>query len=261
VQHHEAAIAGFVDRVRDDADVLGVIVTGSLARGRERVDSDVDLYLVVTEDEWDRAEAAHRLAWSDPEGADWEHGYFDIKLTTLPYLAEAAERGDDPVRDSFAASRVAWSRVPDLEQRVRAVAEVPEAQWAERAASFVAQARLHGDYFLVQADERDDPLLAANAALHLALAAARAMLARHRVLFQGPKYLSAALERLDDAPPGFHEALVRVVREPTAANGARVLELLEGAGDWGLPAELTLSRFIEDNELAWRTRIPPPEYR
>jgi predicted nucleotidyltransferase len=260
MQHHDAAIARFVDRVRADDDVLGVVVTGSLARGRERPDSDVDLYLIVTEPAWDHAFAAQRLMYVEREGADYEHGYFDIKLATLSYLDDAAERGDDPVRDSFAAARIAYSRVPDLGERLSRVAVVPDEEWERRAASFVAQARLHGGYFLKQGIERGDPLLAANAAVHLALAVGRALLAHNRVLFQGPKYLGAAVAALPAKPQGVDEALAAVVRQPSVEAGAALLDLLEGFREWPLPRERTLSTFVLDNELAWRYRTKPPEY-
>ena len=260
MQHHDAALARFVERHSADEDVLGVVLTGSLARGRERPDSDVDLYLIVTEPAWDRAFEAQRLMYVEHEGADYEHGYFDIKLATLSYLEDAAKRGDDPVRDSFAASRVVYSRVPDLGERIARIGAVPHEDWDRRAGSFMAQARLHGGYFLKQGVERGDALLTANAAVHLALAAGRALLASNRVLFPGPKYLGAAVAALPVKPAGIEDALAAVVQRPSIETGDALLELLERFRDWSVPREQTLSTFILDNELAWRYRTKPPEY-
>lgn len=228
MRHHEEAIAHYVTRATGDDDVLAVVITGSLARGRERADSDIDLYLIVTEPAWDRAFDAQRLMYVEREGADYEHGYFDIKLATLSYLDDAAERGDEPVRDSFAASRIAFTRVVDLHERIDRVATVPDEAWDARAGSFVAQARLHGDYFLRQGVEHGDALLTANAAVHLALAVGRALLAHNRVLFQGPKYLAAAVAALPAKPAGVDAALVEVVQRPTIEAGSALLDLLEG---------------------------------
>ncbi|WP_150306399.1 nucleotidyltransferase domain-containing protein [Planctomonas psychrotolerans] len=260
MRQHEEAIARYVERVARDPDVLAVVITGSVARGTERADSDVDLYLVVTEERWDSAFEAHRLMYVEREGAGYEHGYFDIKLATLSYLDDAAERGDDPVRDSFAASRIAFSRIDDLDARLALIASLPDEIWDRRAGSFVAQARLHGGYFLRQGIERGDVLLTANAAVHLVLAVGRALLAHNRVLYQGPKYLDAAVSSLPVKPPGVEAALRDVVSRPTIESGAALLDLLEGFRDWPVPAESTLSRFVLDSELAWRYRTPPPEY-
>ncbi len=260
MQHHDAALQRFVERVQADPRVLGVIVTGSLARDAERPDSDVDLYLVVTDDRFDEALRAGRLAYVEHDGADYPGGYFDLKLVTLPYLDDAAERGDDPVRDSFAGARIAFSRVHDLAERIERVATVPDAQWTERQAAFLAQARLHGEYFPKQAVERDDPLLTAHAAVHLATAAARALLALNRVRFSGPKYLRATVAGLERKPAGIDEALVALVQRPSIEAGQGVLDLLDEVVDRRIDGDEALSRFILDNELAWRTRVPPPEY-
>jgi predicted nucleotidyltransferase len=261
MRHHAEAVERFVARSSQDPDVLGVVISGSLARGVERADSDIDLYLVVTEDRWNRALDINRLMYVDREDAGYEGGYFDIKLATLSYLDDAALRGDDPVRDSFAHAKVAFSRVPDLGERLARAAEVPEDQWRSRMASHIAQARLHGGYFLRNGVEHGDPLLTAHAAVHLATSSCRALLALNRVLFAGPKYLGSAVAGLADKPDGFDEAVAELVQRPTIEAGAVVLDLLENAAVWPLDSDGTLSTFILDNELAWRYQVPPPEYR
>jgi predicted nucleotidyltransferase len=261
MKHHEDALERFVARSSVDPEVLAVVVSGSLARGEERADSDIDLYLVVTEERWRRAFDAGLLMYVDREDIGYAGGYYDIKLATLDYLDEAAERGDDPVRDSFAHSRIAHSTVPDLQERIESIRAVPDDQWDARMASFLAQARLYGVYFLGQGIARDDPLLTAHAAVHLATSACRALLARDRVLFAGPKYLLSTTAALPNLPDGFMDAVTDLVSTPTENAGRTLLDLLEAAHDWPLAEDNTLSTFILDNELAWRYRTPPPEYR
>jgi len=55
VQHHDDTLAAFVaqESARDDA--VAVVVAGSVARGTPRPDSDVDVYLVVTEERFGTA--------------------------------------------------------------------------------------------------------------------------------------------------------------------------------------------------------------
>ena len=260
MQHHDRAIAHYVAEVSADPEVLAVIVSGSVARGAERPDSDVDLYLVVSEQRWDEAYAARRLMYTSTDGIGYDEGYFDIKLATLSYLDDAAERGDDPVRDSFASARAVFSRVPDLEARLARVIELPASDWEDRVAGFVAQCRLHGGYFLQQAYEHGDPLLLAHASVHLVTSAARALLARERVFFPGPKYLRARVEGLGSAPPGFGALLDEVIASPSPATAGTLLAAVEAAAGDALPHDETLSRFVLDNELAWRYRTAPPEY-
>lgn len=260
MKHHEDAIARYVARVSTQPDTLAVIVTGSLARGTEREDSDVDLYLLVTEQAWDAAYFAQRLMFTETDGIDYLDGYFDIKLATLSYLDDAAERGDDPVRDSFAHSRVVFSRIDDLEDRLARAAMLPEDGWEKRMASFVAQARLHGGYFLDQAFASGDRVLLTHAAVHLVFAASRALLALNRVAFQGPKYLAKTVAALERRPDDWADHVDAVLADPSPTTAGALLLALETFYPWPLPREQTLSTFILDNELAWRYRTKTPEY-
>lgn len=261
MRHHETAIERFVDRVSSDDEVLAVIVSGSVARGEETAASDIDLYLVVTEAVWDRAMADERIMYVDREDADYPGGYFDIKLATLAYLHEAADHGDDPVRDSLVHSRIAFTRVAELDQLLANVGELEEREWEARGVSSLAQVRLHAGYFLRQGIKRDDPLLVANAALHTVVAADRALLALNRQLFAGPKYLRSAVEELPIRPEGWTALADRLLAEPGPETADALVAALEGIHDWGVDDDLALSRFVLDNELAWRTRVPVPEYR
>jgi predicted nucleotidyltransferase len=261
MEHHEQALRAYVERVRVRPEVLGVIVTGSVGRGTERPDSDIDLYLVVTEEAFAEGLRRRRLLYVEEEGADWPGGYFDVKLATPEYLDEAALHGDEPVRDSFRIARVVWDRGVGLAERVAAASTLPEAEWDRRARSQVAQVRLHAGYFLECAARDADPFLAASSAVHAVTAADRALLAHHRVLFTGPKRLRADVAALPALPAGWTELTDRLLREPTPAHGAALLAALDAAHDWRIDFDDALSDFVLENELAWRTRVTVPEYR
>jgi len=257
--HHDRAVERYLARETEREDTLAVVLTGSVARGTERPDSDVDLYLLVTEDRWAEAYAAERLMYTEQDGIDYDGGYFDVKLATLSYLDDAADRGDDPVRDSFSASRIVFSRIDDLDARIARI-QPADAEWDARVASFLAQARLHGGYFLQQAHASGDQLLLRHASVHLATSAARALLAANRVMFPGPKYLSALVAGLDRKPHGFDALLTAAITDPAPDTADALLASLEAFTGDLLPRDRTLSRFVLDNELAWRYRTKPPEY-
>jgi hypothetical protein len=260
VRHHEETLAAFVADVRGEPDTLGVVVAGSVARGTERADSDVDVYLVVTDDAFARAGEQNQLSYVRRDVATYAGGYVDVKVATEHYLAVAAERGDDPVRASFAGARVAWSRTDRLDALVARVPVVPDGAWEARVASFIAQARLYGEYFLPQGAKLGNTFLSHHAAVHLVTAAGRALLAQHRVLFRGPKYLEETLRTLDRLPEDYLRLMSRVLTDPTPEAGAALLAALEAFHPWPLPPAETLSVFVRDNELAWLTGTPPPEF-
>jgi hypothetical protein len=253
-QWHAAAIEAFLHRARQDPDSRGVVLVGSVARGEDRPDSDVDLYLVVADDVFERAAAAGRISFVDRTGIDDPHGYVDVKLVSPAYLSDAVEAGDDPLRASFVGARIASS--------VGALLHPGDAYFAALETAFVAQIALHGGYFLPQALELDKPLLAAHAAVHAAYAAGRLVLAHDRVFFRGAKYLDVQFAACPSAPPGLVDLLAELLSRP-AEGPMRAIEAALSPlvpDGFGIRDEV-LSRFISDNELSWRTRIPPAEFR
>jgi len=259
VQHHEDTLAAYVELVRDRPETLGVVFVGSACRGTERPDSDIDVYLVVTDEAFADADAEERLSYVNREAATYDGGYVDIKECCPRYLAAAVERGDEPARASFVGARVAYTTIPDLEQTIAAVTTLSDAEWRQRETSFISQMRLYGGYFLGQGVKLGDPYLLHWAAVHLVNAASRALLAHGRILFRGAKYERALLADLVDLPDGFLDLSANLLAAPTEEKGTDLMALVENFKDWGIPYEQSLSRFIRDNELAWLNGTLPPE--
>jgi predicted nucleotidyltransferase len=259
VEQQERALNAYVDSVKDQPGALAVVAIGSVAQGRERADSDVDVYFVVDEERFAAETAAGRFAWIERYGVDYPGSYIDIKLASPSYLETAAERADDPTRASFQGARIAWSVLPGLEATLERITNLPDDVWEERVRSHLSQARLYGGYFLRQAVERGDEFLRRHAGLHLTLAAARAALAAAHVMMPGPKYISG-LVRTVPTPEGFLDAWDRAVAEPDLETGGALLELLFEWLGAGLTQEDTLSIFIRDNELAWLRGTIPAEF-
>jgi predicted nucleotidyltransferase len=260
VQHHDDTLAAFVAQESARADAVAVVVSGSVARGNPRPDSDVDVYLVGTEERFRKAWDTGLVSYVDSDVATYEGGYVDIKLATVDYLRRAVDAADDPTRASFLTARVAWSRDPSVAGLVAAIPRLPDDVWTERGRSFIAQLRLYVRYFLQQGEAHGNTYLRSWAAVHAVGAGGRALLALNRTLFQGPKYLEKTVPGLPRVPAGYAELAAALLREPTPANGQAYADAVEALHDWGVPRDATLSRFVRDNELAWLTGRVPPEF-
>ncbi|MHA1689586.1 MAG: nucleotidyltransferase domain-containing protein [Promethearchaeota archaeon] len=53
-EHHERAIKKFVEYLKTQEQYLALIIGGSIAKGLERDDSDIDVILVVEDDYYER---------------------------------------------------------------------------------------------------------------------------------------------------------------------------------------------------------------
>lgn len=260
MRHHEDTIDAYVRRVRADPNAIAVVVVGSVARGTERPDSDVDVYLVVSDDVFDSAVAADRVVSVERSDATYPGGYVDVKLATVAFLDAAAERGDDPVRASFESARVAWVREGyDIAGRVAAIPVLPPAVWERRAVSFMCQVWWHGTDFLPLAVEEGNTFLVHHAAVHTVNAGGRALLALNRRLFRGPRYLDAALATLDRVPDGYGDLARRLITRPSLENAEAYVRALETFHAWPVDRAAGASIFVRENELAWLTGKLPPE--
>jgi hypothetical protein len=260
MQHHENTLDAYVRRVKGDPNAIAVIVVGSVARGTERPDSDVDVYLVVTDDVFDAAIAANRVIFDERADATYPGGYVDVKLATVAFLDAAAERGDDPVRASFEGARVAWVRDGyDIAGRIAAIPVLSETVWESRAVSFMAQVWWHGTDFLPQAIASDNTFLLHHAAVHTVAAGGRALLALNRTLFRGPRYLEDTLATLDRIPEGYRDLARGLITRPSQESADAYVRALETFHRWPVDRAASDSIFIRDNELSWLTGILPPE--
>jgi hypothetical protein len=253
-EHHQRAIDTLVADLEEDPSIIGVIVAGSVGRGSARADSDVDVYLVATEDEYQRRRAAGNLAYF--ASADYPGGYIDGKVISLDVLRSAVERGTEPMRASFLGAFAATSSVSDLQDLVDRIGVYPERSRSTNMQDFYAAASLHASYFGPQAIHKDDPFLLAHATSHSVLFAGRAVLAFNRTLYPCPKQLVNVLEATRDVPPLFVECSRGLLQHPSNERFADYHAALRDFTDWGIDDAAVLTRFMELDEWRWLASEP-----
>ena len=235
-------------------------MVGSVARGTERATSDVDVYLVVTDEAFAAAaQSARRVAYIDAEAATYD-SYVDIKLASPGYLERAVAHADDPTRASFLDARIIFDYTRSVAAAVARIVTLPDDVWQRRVHAYRCQARLYGGYFLKQANERGDEFLLRHSAVHLCLSVGRVALAVNRILFRGQKYLAATLAQLAELPDGFLAAWRSALEHPTPDTAAVLTNMVDAWQGGPLSLEDTLSTFIIDNELTWLNETVPPEF-
>ena len=258
MRQHEDTVVAYAAHVIDQPDTLALIVVESVARGTERATSDVDVYLVVTDDAFAAAQSARRVAYIDTEAATYD-SYVDIRLASPRYLEWAVAHADDPTRASFLDARIVFDHTRSVAAAVARIV-TPDDVWQRRVHAYRCQARLYGGYFLKEANERGDEFLLRHSAVHLCLSVGRVVLAVNRILFRGQKYLAATLPQLAELPDGFLAAWRSALEHPTPDTAAVLTNMVDAWQGGPLSLEDTLSTFIIDNELGWLTGTIPPEF-
>jgi hypothetical protein len=131
-EHHRRAVGRLVERFGNDPKFPALIIGGSIARGWERDDSDVDFVLLATDDEYARRKATNAFAYYATDLCDYPGGYVDGKIVDWQFLQDVAERGNEPSRAAYVGVTIAYSRVPGLDDLLERITTYPAHERAEK---------------------------------------------------------------------------------------------------------------------------------
>ena len=255
-EHHQRTVDRLVAHFKDDPAFLALIVGGSIARGWEKEDSDVDILLLATDDEYAHRLPDRALHYFTRDFCDYPGGYVDGKILNLAFLKEVAERGSEPGRAAFKGAILAYSRLPELEGLLKEIPVYPEAQRINRIQSFYAQVQAML-WYVGEAEKRNDPYLLRKMSADLVLFGGRLILAHNRILFPFHKWFMQELMSAPEKPENMlalaDELLVHPGKETAEAFARSVLDFIP----WEMPSEGWPARFMEDTEWPWRRGWSP----
>jgi predicted nucleotidyltransferase len=251
-EHHRRVIDRLVDSFASNPDYQAVILGGSIVRGWERDDSDVDILLVASDEAYRRAETNKAYHYFNRELADYEGGYVDGKIVDVKFLEEVAQRGSEPARSAFVNARVLYSHQPGLDELVKRCAAYPEHERRDKILSFFAQVQAM-QWYVGEAFKRSDPYLMMHMLSDLVLYGGRMILAHNRILFPYHKWFLTALRSAPKKPEGFVEMIEALLLRPSREGVAEFCHTVLNFTDWEVPAENWPVRFMEDAEWGWRT--------
>jgi len=248
---HQRAINKLRERFIDDPRYLALIVGGSVAKGLAREDSDIDCSFVVSDEEWQRREAARDYWIFMDDICDYPGGYVEARAYSLDLLKEAAERGTEILRSQFFNAIVVFSHRPEIEEIVRRIGVFPEAEREEKLRTFFTLTWLWS-YYTTAAERDGDPYLLAYASSNMAHFAGRVILVYNRMLFTSSKYLMRRVGEAPEKPENFLELMEEVVRRPCAKAAWDLLESVRRFLHWEIDYKLLCNTHIENVEWGWR---------
>jgi predicted nucleotidyltransferase len=254
--NHRRAIDRLVAELEGDPRFLAVILGGSVARGTELPDSDIDLILVASQEEYSRRLAARDFGYLNKEVCDYPGGYAEAKVMSLSFIEEIADRGSEPARAAFVGARILSSRVPELENLLERVTTYPEAERVTKIRSFYAHFLIHY-WYLSEAERRNDRYLLMRSATEFALFAGRLILAHNRILFPYHKWFMRELRSVPEKPADLIDGLERLLAEPCLDNANAVLACAANFREWEKPARDAAAQFMEESEWNWREGRAP----
>lgn len=250
-QHHEESLKIMEKMFRERDEVIALIFGGSVAKGLERPDSDLDGMAVVSDEYYKHLAANNRVTEVIPGHCTYEGGYFDIKYLTKDFLRQAAQKASEPTRNSFVKSRVLFTRDPEIEELVAAIPVFQESEREEKLLSFYCDLQLNYGYFWKSC--KPDGYMKIRVASELVYCIYRLVLQENRILFPCNRRLEETVERVKNKPEG----IVELCREFCATLEDELLDrIVDGYHawtSWEHPTDLSVfcSRYAADFEQWW----------
>ena len=248
--HHKRAIDKLINELKDDSRYLALIISGSVARGRERENSDIDIMLVATEEEFARRQALRDFTYARVDICDYPEGYVEGHVVSLQFLKDVNEKGSEPARSFFSGAFTAFSHIPGLEKLVSDIPRYKEGERSENIKSFYAQVEVYL-WFMGEAEKRNDLYLKIRAASELVLFGGRLILAYNRILFPHHKWFMYELANAPEKPEEFFRLSERLLQVPNSENALAFCNCISEFTDWETDPAGCIVRFTEDSEWNW----------
>lgn len=255
-RHHEESLKIMEEFFRNRQEVIALIFGGSVAKGTERPDSDLDAMVIVSDEYYEKLLEENRTAETISGLCTYEGGYFDVKYMTKDFLRAAAEKGSEPTRNSFIKSRVLFSDDPEIAPLVAAIPVFQEKEMEEKMLSFYSDLQLNYHYFWKCC--APEGYMRARTASEIVYSIYRLILQENRVLFPCNRRLEETVAALENKPEGIVELCRRFCETMEDELADRIVESYHAWTCYPHQEDPSVyqSRYCADFEQWWRNPRP-----
>lgn len=255
-KHHEESIQNLISYYKNDEGVIAVILGGSVAKGCERLDSDIDAMVVVTEEKYKEQANKNAITECISGYCTYEGGYFDIKYYKREFLKAAAQKGSEPARNAFLSSKCLYTKDPEIPAILSAIPVFQRQEKDDKMLSFYSALMLNVHYFWAMS--KNDIYLRTRAATDIVLFSYRLLLQENEVLFPCGKSLLYTVSKLSNKPEGILEKSDLFLHTLDDATKDDFVNTILSFLNYQPPKEFSeiLTRYTQDNELWWYQAHP-----
>lgn len=255
-KHHEDSLKNLIAYFEGKPGVIALVFGGSVAKGCERPDSDLDAMVVLTDEAYEEKLRTKSTAESISGFCTYPEGYFDIKYFNKQYLMDAAEKGSEPTRNAFVKSRVLFSSDPEIESIVERISTFNEKERDEKLLSFFADFWLNYYYFLKECPI--DGYMKVHVTAEIIYSVYRMILQENRVIFPSNRRLEEFVEAISDDTAKLVELGRKYAASQSMEDADAFVKQFYAITTYKPPRDgaTILSTYVSDFEQWWR--VPRP---
>ncbi len=247
-KHHRDTINNVIEKLKADQSILALIIAGSIAHGFAREDSDVDIMIVVSQEEYERRCRSNEALYYERESCTYEKGYVDGKYISTDFIEEVIRSGGEPARFAFRDCWVAFSRIDGLEALIREAAQYPKQYREVRMRRFYAHMH-EWNWFYNEGRNKNNPYLINYAISNLVLYGGRAILAYNELLFPYHKWYLRILETAKEKPVNMMDLIERILDKRLPEDVEEFVSAVSKFTNWGVSGTQWPSYLMLDVDL------------
>jgi hypothetical protein len=247
-EHHRQTIDNLKACYEKKDSCLALVIIGSVARGEAGESSDVDFYLVVTEQAYEDCLAKNAICVDAQEYSVSPCTEANGYLISVPALRAITDYGNEIDRWMFTKALVVFSKDPEINRLASDIPRYPEEDRLRRMESFHSQMYYHISFFEF-AYYSQTKYLVYETATKLILSIGRLILADNRILYPNRKWFFRELQKALDKPAEICAAMEAFLDAPTIDAGHQLIEMVEGHKTYPLPPEGMKARIANESIL------------
>ncbi|MEJ2665452.1 MAG: nucleotidyltransferase domain-containing protein [Spirochaetia bacterium] len=194
-ERHNKAIEELTRLNKDNPKNIALIICGSIATKEAGENSDIDLYLVVTDEEMKRVAETKSYFYGTWDPNKFYGIEIDGKIVGMQFLRDAVKYASDPTRLLFSKSN-------EVDELIPKICVYPEWEQAKRIRAFYAYVK-HFRYVGEAAFKQGNEFFAKHCVMELVFFAGRLVLTHNHMLFPCRKAFFKALGECKHMPAGF----------------------------------------------------------
>lgn len=255
-KHHEESLKIMVEHYRNQTGVIALILGGSVAKGMERPDSDLDGMAVVSEEEFNHRVENGSSTEIITGKCTYPEGYFDVKYITKDFLKIAVDKASEPTRASFYKAQVMFSDDPEIESLVKKIETFQSQEKPEKMLSFYSDLMLCYHYYWKACHVEN--YMKIRTASEMVYCIYRLILQENEILFPCNRRLEQYVELTPDKPENIVEMCKKFSNTMEDVLLDQIIAAYQGWTKWEHPTDLSViaSRRQLDFEKWWY--IPRP---
>ena len=232
----------------EDNSIIGIILCGSLADGTSSEYSDVDIYVVVKDDEWNRRKILKDYYWGKILDETHYPSPVDGKIVNIDFIRKIGTSGTEAIQNTFKNVELIYCTDPKLAEAIQKIDVnhiIDKPEKINKYYALMKSNRFKAD------DDLTNIFQIKQCIIDTVYFACRLVLAKNNLLFPCKKNMDRTLKECINKPTKFIEQMHETLEVLTIESLIKFYKMMEEYSNDIIMDERLRKSYVIENELFW----------